>query len=116
VCSCDNQHVHMLGGCKKVSRKAGEPCSSSRQCQKVKAVCRENKTGTGRWCACLANKYEDNTAYSVSSQLGEVEVAMECLGGLCSQCPHVPACQSVDMGAVCGMWTLSVLVTNSVKC
>jgi hypothetical protein len=61
VCTCDNQHESMIGGCKNVSRKVGEPCSSSKQCQKAKAVCREKKIGTGRWCTCLANKFEDKT-------------------------------------------------------
>ena len=39
-------------------------------------------------------------AYSVSSQGEEVEVAMECLGGLGSQCAHVSACLPVCGGSV----------------
>ena len=61
VCVCDNQHMHVLGGCKKDMRKVGETCSSSKQCQKVKAVCREKTKGGGKWCSCLRHKYEDKT-------------------------------------------------------
>ena len=39
-------------------------------------------------------------AYSVSSQGEEVEVAMECLGGLGSQCAHLSACLPVCGGSV----------------
>jgi hypothetical protein len=61
VCMCDNQHMFMLGGCKKVTRRVGEPCSSSKQCQKVKAICRQKKAGIGTWSACPGNRFEDKT-------------------------------------------------------
>ena len=66
VCVCDNQHKHGQGGCRKNTRKIGEACSSSKQCQKVKAVCREETKGRGKWCTCLRNKHEDKKGLSVS--------------------------------------------------
>ena len=58
-CVCDNQHTLVGEVCLKDSRKVGEQCTSSRQCQKVKAVCRVTAEGNNRVCSCLKNKIED---------------------------------------------------------
>ena len=62
-CVCNSNHREFTAkdgkkNCRPNTRQVGEDCSGSKQCQKVRAVCR--KEGEERRCACLSNKKVDN--------------------------------------------------------